>query len=66
MDTAREYRHRAAICLRLANESRDAFVRAALTELASKFHGMAEAAETCEVGRHRPEISWRDSWSSSA
>jgi hypothetical protein len=65
MDTAREYRQRAATCLRLAHESSDAFVRAALTELASKFHGMAETAETFEVDRRRLKISWRDARSSS-
>jgi hypothetical protein len=51
--------------LRLAKESSDAFVRAALTELASELHGMAEIAETREVHRRQPNVSWREPRSSS-
>jgi hypothetical protein len=57
MDTAREYRQRAAVCLQLANESRDAYVRVALTELASDLSSMADTAETCEVDQRRPKVS---------
>jgi hypothetical protein len=46
MDTAREYRQRAVTCLRLANESSDAYVRVALTELASELSSMADSVET--------------------
>jgi hypothetical protein len=59
MDTAREYRQRAAVCLRLANESRDAYVREALTELASDLSSMADTAETREVDGRWPSISPR-------
>ena len=57
MDTAREYRQRAAVCLQLAHESRDVYVKAALTELASEFHGMAETAETCGIDHRSPKVS---------
>ena len=60
MDTAREYRQRAAVCLRLANESRDAYVKVALTELASELSGMADTVEACEVDRRWPKISRHD------
>ncbi len=56
MDTAGEYRQRAAVCLRLAYESRDVYVKAALTELASEFHGMAETAETCGIDQKLPRV----------
>lgn len=49
MDTAREYRQRAAVCLRLAHESREAYVKVALTELANELNGMADTVETREV-----------------
>ena len=42
-NTAREYRQRAVACLRLANESREAYVKVALTELASKFRSLANS-----------------------
>lgn len=57
MDTAREYRQRAAVCLRLANESRDAYVKVALTELASELSSMADTVETRVVDRRWPSIS---------
>jgi hypothetical protein len=60
MDTAREYRQRAAICLRLAHESRDAYVKIALTELASELSGMADTAESHEADRRWPKISRRE------
>lgn len=55
MDTEREYRQRAEDCLRLANEAGDAFVKAALAELASEFHSMADTAEACGINLHRPK-----------
>jgi hypothetical protein len=55
MDTAREYRQRAADCLQLANEASDAYVKVALTELASEFRGMADTAESYGINRHRPD-----------
>jgi hypothetical protein len=60
MDSAREYRQRAAVCLRLAHESRDAFVKIALTELASEFSSMAETVERREAVRRWPKISQRE------
>jgi hypothetical protein len=51
MDTSREYRQRAALCLQLANEARDAYVRSALIELAIEFRQMAEAMERRENSR---------------
>jgi hypothetical protein len=45
MDTSREYRQRAAICLQLANEANDVYVKAALAELAAEFRDMADAME---------------------
>jgi hypothetical protein len=60
MDTAREYRQRAAVCLQLANESRDAYVKVALTELASDLSSMADTVESREVDRRWPSISRRE------
>jgi hypothetical protein len=57
MDTAGEYRQRAAACLRLASESSDAYVKVALTELATEFSGMADTVETSEVDRSRQKAS---------
>jgi predicted AAA+ superfamily ATPase len=57
MDTIGEYRQRAATCLRLANESRDAYVRVALTELAIEFSSMADAVETCGSDDRRSKMS---------
>jgi hypothetical protein len=57
MDTAREYRQRAVTCLRLANESSDAYVRVALTELASDFISMADSVETYDVDQRRRKTS---------
>ena len=57
MDTAREYRERAVACLRLANESRDAYVKVALTELASEFSDMADTVETGGIDQRPPKIS---------
>lgn len=54
MDTAMEYRQRAENCLQLANEASDAYVKVALTELASEFRGMADTAESYGINRHRP------------
>ena len=56
MDTAREYRQRAVACLRLAKESREAYVKVALTELASKFSSLADSVEpaaSIRAGRKR-------------
>jgi hypothetical protein len=57
MDTAREYRQRAVTCLRLANESSDAYVRVALTELASELSSMADSVETCSSDARRQRVS---------
>jgi hypothetical protein len=57
MDTAREYRQRAAACLRLATESSDVYVQAALTELASEFQGMADMAETSGIDQRPSKVS---------
>jgi hypothetical protein len=65
MDTAREYRQRAATCLRLARESNDAYVKVALTELANELGSMADTVESCEVDQRWPKISRRDLGSSS-
>jgi hypothetical protein len=53
MDTSREYRQRAAICLQLANEASDVYVKAALTELAADFDQMAKAMEHPPTGGNR-------------
>jgi hypothetical protein len=56
MDTAREYRQRAVACLRLAKESREAYVKVALTELASEFSSLADSVEpaaSISAGRNR-------------
>ena len=53
MDTPREYRQRAADCLRLANEASDVYVAAALTELAIDFRKMADFAEKRAIGGAR-------------
>jgi hypothetical protein len=53
MDTSREYRQRAAICLQLANEANDVYVKAALAELAAEFREMAEAMEHPPKGGSR-------------
>ena len=56
MDTAREYRQRAVACLRLANESKEAYVKVALTELASEFRSLADSIEPAAsigAGRNR-------------
>jgi hypothetical protein len=60
MDTAREYRQRAAVCLRLAHESPDAYVKIALTELAAELSSMADTAESHQADRRWPKISWRE------
>jgi hypothetical protein len=57
MDTVGEYRQRAATCLRLANESRDAYVKVALTELAIELSSMADSVENCGIDEHRPKVS---------
>jgi hypothetical protein len=57
MDTVGEYRQRAATCLRLANESRDAYVKVALTELAIELSSMADSVETCGIDERRQKVS---------
>jgi hypothetical protein len=57
MDTVGEYRQRAATCWQLANESRDAYVRVALTELAIEFSSLADSVETDGSDKRRPNIS---------
>ena len=42
MPTAREYRHNAEICLKLACETNEIYGRTALLELATEFRAMAE------------------------
>ena len=53
MDNAREYRQRAATCLRLAHESTDFYVKLALTELAGEFCGKADTIEIDQRGQRR-------------
>ena len=53
MDNAREYRQRAATCLRLAHESTDIYVKLALTELASEFSDKAGTIEIEQRGQQR-------------
>jgi hypothetical protein len=49
MDASRLYRQQAADCLQFANQASDAYVKAALTELAIEFRRKAEAIEQrCE------------------
>jgi len=45
MPTAREYRHNAEICLKLACETNEIYGRTALLELATEFRAMAEYLE---------------------
>jgi hypothetical protein len=49
MDTAREYRQRAAVCLRLANDASEVYVKIALAELAGELSEMADNVETCGI-----------------
>jgi hypothetical protein len=57
MDTAAEYRQRAMTCLRLASESSEPYVKAALTELAVELSSMADSLETCGVDEARRKMS---------
>jgi hypothetical protein len=45
MSTPKEYRHRAADCLKLASEAQEIYVRAALTDLATEFLEIADKIE---------------------
>jgi len=45
MPTAREYRHNAEICLKLARETNEIYARTALLELATESRAMAEYLE---------------------
>ena len=45
MNTPREYRQKAADCLKLASETTQAYVKAALTELAREFRETADKIE---------------------
>jgi hypothetical protein len=45
MLTPKECRQRAEECLKLANETRQAYARVALLELAAEFHEIAEKLE---------------------
>ena len=45
MQTSKEYRHNAEICLRLASETKEVYARMALIDLATEFRALAEALE---------------------
>ena len=45
MNTPKEYRQQAADCLKLAGEAHEAYVRAALTDLANELRETADEVE---------------------
>jgi len=45
MDASRQYRQQEVVCLRLASEASENYVKVALTELAADFHQKAEQAK---------------------
>jgi hypothetical protein len=45
MQTPKEYRHNAEVCLKLAYETKELYARMALIDLATEFHALAEALE---------------------
>jgi hypothetical protein len=57
MDTAAEYRQRAITCLRLASESSEPYVKAALTELAVELSSLADSVETFGADEGRGKMS---------
>jgi hypothetical protein len=45
MQTSKEYRHNAAVCLKLASETREVYAKRALIDLAREFRALAEDLE---------------------
>jgi hypothetical protein len=45
MQTPKEYRHNAEVCLKLAYETKELYARMALIDLATEFRALAEALE---------------------
>jgi hypothetical protein len=45
MQTSKEYRHNAEVCLRLASETKEIYAKMALIDLATKFRVLAEDLE---------------------
>jgi hypothetical protein len=45
MQTSREYRHNAAVCLKLASETKEIYAKMALIDLAREFRALAQDLE---------------------
>jgi hypothetical protein len=45
MQTTKQYRHNAEVCLKLASETKEIYAKIALTDLATEFRGLAEDLE---------------------
>jgi hypothetical protein len=45
MQSSKEYRHNAAVCLKLARETREVYAKWALIDLAREFRALAEDLE---------------------
>ena len=45
MQTSKEYRHNAEICLKLASETKEIYAKVALIDLATEFRAFAEDLE---------------------
>jgi hypothetical protein len=45
MQSSKEYRHNAAVCLKLASETREVYAKRALIDLAREFRALAEDLE---------------------
>jgi len=57
MPTARECRHNAEICLKLARETNEIYARRALVELAIEFRKMATQLKRNDNQSRRPVVS---------
>ena len=45
MQTSKEYRHNAEICLKLASETKEIYAKVALVDLATEFRALADDLE---------------------
>ena len=45
MQTSKEYRHKAEVCLKLASETKEIYAQMALLDLATEFRALAEDLE---------------------
>ena len=57
MPATKECQHNAALCLRLASETKEIYAKLALLELAKKFRALAEHSEPARVANQN--YVWR-------